>query len=259
VTVTAEPEVDREHVTGEPLYAYGIVRAGNAPPAGSGIGGKPLVMVESGDVAAIATAVAGGQVRAKRRDLLRHSEVLQDAFATATVLPLRFGMVFPSAEVLEGELLEPRRAELRRLLDRFEGLCELRLRVAYHDRDQVLAEIVRENPAVARLRDAARGRSGADPQLVRIGEAVAKAFASRRNRDADVIVARLAARAEQVHVDEPQGDLEVLRASFLVRRDAVAVFDEILESVALGERHRLGFTCTGPLPPHSFVDLRGGT
>jgi hypothetical protein len=39
----------------------------------------------------------------------------------------------------------------------------------------------------------------------------------------------------------------------------VGAFDELLESVALNERHRLGFTCTGPLPPHSFVDLRGGT
>lgn len=259
MTVTAEPEVDRANVTGKPLYAYGIVRAGSAAPAGAGIGGKPLATIESGELAAIVTPVGSGQVRAKRRDLLRHSEVLQDAFASGTVLPLRFGMVFPSAEVLEAELLEPRASELCALLERFENLGELRLRVSYHDQEQVLAEVIRENPAIARLRESTQGRSGADPQLVRLGEAVAGAYASRRTGDADAIVSRLAACAEQVHVDETQSELEVVRASFLVRRDSVARFDEVLESVALRERHRLSFTCTGPVPPHSFVDLRGGS
>jgi hypothetical protein len=258
VTVTAEPEVDRERVTGRPLYAYGIVRAGSAAPAGAGIGGKPLTTVESGELAAIVTPVAGVRVRAKRRDLLRHSEVLQDAFASGTVLPLRFGLVFPSADVLQAELLEPRRVELGALLERFDGLGELRLRVSYHDQDQVLAELVRQTPALSRLRESTHGRSGSDPQLLRLGEAVAHAYAARRSGDAEAIVSRLAACAEQVQVDETRSEVEVIRASFLVRRNGVARFDELLESVALRERHRMQFTCTGPVPPHSFVDVRGG-
>jgi hypothetical protein len=86
---------------------------------------------------------------------------------------------------------------------------------------------------------------------------VAHAFAARRKADADAIVSRLSKHADEVDVDEPTGELEVVRASFLVRRRDTAKFDELLESVALSHRHLITFTCTGPVPPHSFVDLDG--
>jgi gas vesicle protein GvpL/GvpF len=240
-----------------PLYVYGIVRAGRGFRSTDGVLGGTVATLEHRRLAALAGPVPERSVRAKRRDLLRHSEVLQQAFADQVVLPFRFGIVFPDAQTLVDEVLEPRQEELLDLLDRFADAGELRLRAAYHDRDSILADIVRSDPALARLRDQSRGRSGADPKLLQLGEAVANAFAARRRADADAIVSRLGKLAEEVVVDEPTGELEVLRASFLVRRRKTRKFDELLESVALTHRHLIGFTCTGPVPPHSFVDLDG--
>jgi hypothetical protein len=242
---------------GSPLYVYGISRAGDRFRASDGVLGGDVETVEHRKLAAIAGPVSSRSVRAKRRDLLRHSEVLQQAFADGVVLPFRFGIVFSDAQALVDELLEPRHDELLELLDRFADTGELRLRAAYHDRDSILGDIVRADSSLARLREQSRGRSGADPKLLQLGEAVAHAFAARRKADAEAIVSRLSKHADEVVVDEPTGELEVVRASFLVRRRRTAKFDELLESVALSQRHLITFTCTGPVPPHSFVDLDG--
>jgi hypothetical protein len=49
----------------------------------------------------------------------------------------------------------------------------------------------------------------------------------------------------------------VLSASFLVDREQLNQFDEALEEVAAGQAGRIRFKLTGPLPPHSFVELAG--
>ena len=234
-----------------PLYVYGIVRPGAPAPARPGVLGGEVATVGHGSVAALVTPLESERVRAKRRDLLAHSDVVQDAHALGTVLPLRFGTVFESEADLRDRLLASRHDELVSLLERFDGLGELRVRASYHDQDTVLAEIVKATPEIARLR--ARARSGAE--LVQLGELVAKSYAARRDADADAVVRRLATVALEAHVDPPDDDLTVVKASFLVR-DRVP-FDEQLDAAALGLRHLVDFACTGPMPPHSFVALRG--
>jgi hypothetical protein len=248
--------VDDKHVararssSHAPHYAYGIVRAGASGPPRSGVLGGEVTTVAHGSIAALVTPLETERVRAKRRDLLAHSDVVQDAHAQGTVLPLRFGTVFESAEDLRTRLLEPRHDELLSLLGRFDGLGEMRIRARYHDQESVLAEVVEAAPEIARLRS--RARSQAD--LVQLGEVAAKTYAARRDSDADAIVRRLAAASVEAHVDAPDDELSVVKASFLVR-DRRA-FDEQLDAVALALRHLVDFTCTGPMPPHSFVALR---
>ena len=70
-------------------------------------------------------------MRAKRRDLLAHSDVLQEAYGNGVVLPLRFGMLFDSEDELRDRLIDPRRDELLSLLERFDGVAEMRVRAQY--------------------------------------------------------------------------------------------------------------------------------
>jgi hypothetical protein len=46
-----------------------------------------------------------------------------------------------------------------------------------------------------------------------------------------------------------------VNASFLVRRSTVEAFDRALEELAAEQHPRIAFKLTGPLPPHSFVEL----
>src|SRR5206468_3653291 len=83
------------------------------------------------------------KVPAKRRDLLRHAEVLGTALEHGTVLPLRFGVVFENATALVEDLLLPRYAELVQLLGRFEGRVELSVKAFFRE-EAILAELAQQ-------------------------------------------------------------------------------------------------------------------
>jgi len=229
-------------------YAYGVTRSDIAPSVGAGVAGADVRLVRHRGLAALVSDVPSEGVRARRRDLLAHSDVLQTAFAAGTVLPLRFGSVFVDDEAVADELLGARHDALEHLLQELEGAAELSVRASYVEQ-AVLAETVREDARVARLRAASRN--------VELGEAVAAALAAKRDRDTAAIVAAVEPFARDLVIEELREPYEVMRASFLVDQGQLSAFDRAIEAVA---RERAGVVvvrCVGPLPPHSFVRLGG--
>lgn len=237
-------------VTEAPAYVYGVTWADGALKGALGIADTSVRAVEHGELAALVSELPSADIRARRRDLLRHAEVLQQAFERRTVLPLGFGAVFASGEDVVAELLEPRYEELVALLQSLDGLVELTVRALY-DEGGVLAAIVREEPGIAAL----RGSSNPAEQ-VRLGEAVAQSLAERRARDADEIVAALSPFAREVVVEERVAEFEVVRAAFLVDRSALHELDAEAEELAGLYEGVIRFKLTGPLPPHHFVSER---
>jgi hypothetical protein len=238
------------------IYVYGVTRSGTSVRRLKGLADAQVGLVEHGELAAIASDSQPGMLRAKRRDVLRHMEVLQRALETETVLPLAFGIVFASPASVVDDLLVARYEELVDLLHRFDGLVELTVRAFYRE-DAVLAEIVRGDRGIAQLRESSRG--GAVPQRtqVHLGEAVAHQLEQRRARDADVFLSRLLPLAQDAVVEERRAEYEVLRASFLVERSATERFDARMQELAHEQGERMLFKYAGPLAPHSFVSLRG--
>ena len=239
------------------LYVYGLTWSGSGGVRGRGITDAKVELLEHGELAAIVSPVGAGPLRAKRRDLLRHSDVLQQAFAHAPVLPLRFGTVLDSEEMVVGDLLGARYEELVALLQQFAGASELRLRATFVEQS-VLAEIVQEDAGIARLRESTRAAGAGDPRSVALGEAVARGLAAKRAAAADEIVASLAAHALDVRLEEQREALEVVRASFLVRDRDVRSVERTAEKLAESNARRITFDLIGPMPPHSFVTLTQG-
>jgi hypothetical protein len=235
------------------VYVYGVTWAdGAAVPKSAG---GDVAVVEQGELAAIVSPAPNGPVRTRRRELMRHLDVLRAVFASKTVLPVQFGSVFPGRAVVADELLSERYEELVELLHRFDGLAELRIRAVYRE-EAILAEIVEGDRNVTRLRELTRAAGrGADPLRVQLGEAVARGLTARRARDAKAISATLLGCARDAVVEEPRTEYELMRASYLVQRPKIAAFDARMDELAGNERDRIDFTYTGPLPPHSFVSL----
>src|SRR4051812_34657966 len=103
-------ELENPASTALATYVYGVVGAKGGPDVGasaSGIGGTDVGVLPYREVAALVSDVTV-PIRAKRRELMSHSAVLNEAAASDTVLPFRFGTTFPDAEAVVAEFLEPR-------------------------------------------------------------------------------------------------------------------------------------------------------
>jgi Gas vesicle synthesis protein GvpL/GvpF len=241
----------------KPVYVYGVTWADAALERDAGgIGGAAVGFVRSGDIAALTSPLENANVRARRRDVMAHSDVLVAALEHGTVLPLSFGTVFESADAVVQAFLEPRRDELRGLLRDLEGRVELRVKAFYRE-EAILAEIVGDSPRIARLREAVRSGPEAATYGLRIelGELVAAELRARSRRDAEEILERVRPLFLDVSVDDEPIEHQVLRASFLVDRARVKAFDDAMNDLARRHDGRLHFKYVGPLPPHSFVSL----
>jgi len=238
------------------LYLYGITWADAArPQQDAGVHGASVEAVPYRELAGLTSAVESPKVPAKRRDLLRHAEVLGAALVQGTVLPLRFGVVFKNGTTLVEDFLLPRYAELVQLLRKFEGRVELSVKAFFRE-DAILAELVRTNPPIARLREATRASDASTyPLRVELGERVAAELQERTLRDRQALLDRLLPLAVDVQVDQQPIEHQVLGASFLVERDRVAAFDDAMNELAKEQAERMHFKYLGPLAPHSFVAL----
>jgi len=239
-------------------YVYGVVAAEAIPPIErQGVADARVRAIAEGSVAALVSGLPPGELRIRRRDLLSHLHVLEDAFAEGTVVPCAFGMVLSSEEAVRSEFLEPRHDELAGLLRRLDGHAQLNLRVAYAE-DVVLQEIVAGDPTIAQLREQTRGLSeeAGYSMRMRLGELVAAALAAVREGDGQMILERLAPKAADIVVDDPGED--VLKASFLVAGKDAEAFDREIERVAEEQAPRLRIDVVGPLPPSAFATLEQG-
>lgn len=237
-------------------YVYGVVRTPKSKPKGKGIDEKPLKVVKAGDLGALVSDAPEGLVEAGRDELLTHSRVLEEALERGPVLPMRFGVVMPDESTIRDELLESHRGELDEQLDAFADKVELRVQGLY-DEATVLREIVAENREVAQLRDFIHDKpqDAAYYERIQLGELITEALTAKREDDEQWILDALAPHAAAVEPGKLVHEHMVVSASFLVERERQAKFDAALEQIAADQHPRIAFKLTGPLPPHSFVEL----
>jgi hypothetical protein len=235
------------------VYVYGVVRGGVVPPVNAeGVGGAPVEVVEHAGLAALVSRLKTRDLRVKRKDLQRHLQVLEEAFAATTILPCPFGTVVKSTEDVADELLDARHDDLVAALDRLEGSVQMNVKAVY-DEEALLRNIVQRDPEIAQLRESTRelGDAGYYERL-RLGEIVAAAISEQRERDSDRLVTTLATPAIDVVLEAPD-DASALKASFLVEKNELRRFDERLDAIARSEQPLLRFEVIGPLPPTAFA------
>jgi hypothetical protein len=251
--------IDESRGGAEGRYVYGVVRPADAlsiSSPGVGDGGTPVGVVSHGDLGALVSPFGGEVVKANRRNLTAHSDVLQEALEATTVVPMRFGVVMPSEQAVVEELLRARHDELGRLLDSVAGRVELSVKAFYRG-DVALREVLRDDPAIARLSRATRGQPEAATYYdrVRLGQLVADAVRAKRVADAAPILERLRPIAQHVVVDEELPERMVLKAAFLVERERVPEFDHAVDEIARDGSERLQLKYLGPLAAHTFATL----
>jgi hypothetical protein len=243
---------------GPAKYVYGVVRKGGASaPSETGINDEPIALVSADGLAALTSDVPGEYLEAGRDELLTHSRVLERTLeGGGTVLPMRFGVVMPDEKAVRDELLLPHREELAAQLDEMDGKVEMNIKGIY-DEAAILREAVAESPEMSQLREAIRGKpeEATYYERIRLGELVSQALEMKRAEDERAIVDPMLAQAVAVEVGQPVHERMAVNASFLVERDRLQDFDRAIEGIGEQQAGRIRLRLTGPLPPHSFVEL----
>src|SRR5947199_10199546 len=131
--------------TSTAVYVYGVVRADELRAvAAEGVAGTAVELLEHDGLAAVVSKLPAREFRVKRRDLQRHLQVLEEAFAEATIVPCPFGTVLVSEEDVESALLIDRRDQLWAALARLDGRVQLNVKAVY-DEEELLRELLHLN------------------------------------------------------------------------------------------------------------------
>jgi hypothetical protein len=239
-------------------YVYGVTRAGITLDAleEAKTDVPEVSLLEVGDLAAIVSDAPEEDEGATRDAVLAHAQVLASAVKTAPVVPMRFGVVFPNDEAVQKELLEDRREELEGLLEKFDSVVEMLLKVYYRE-DAILRQLVESEPEIAKLREAIRqGPEDATyNERVRLGELVNAAIEQRREQDAAELMDHLKPLVVDSAAEEIEKELMVLNAPFLVERGRLEEFEGTLDSLAEERLKLMSFKLLGPMPAYHFIDL----
>jgi len=238
------------------VYVYGILPVSEQDALSvAGVKNSGVRTVRHGDLAALVSDFEGRALKAAK-EVRAHWQVLEEASARATVLPVRFGTVMESDIAVREQLLAPNAERLVALLRELAGRVQLSVKGDY-DQEQLLRGVVTGSPDVAALRE--RLKTLPDDagyyDRIRMGELVASEIERRREEDQGLALERLeplavSARAEALTTPEAAFNL-----AFLVHRDRLDQFSAAVRGLGeeIGERIRIRYV--GPLPPYSFADL----
>ena len=187
-------------------------------------------VIANGDLAALCGPVIPGEVTASA--LWQHERIVEALMDDRDVLPVRYGTCLRD-EAAAAQALQDNRARFAATLETVRGAVEVAVRVF---------------PAGGELAPEVRSLPSTGTEYLR-----ARACSLAREGDAAAVVHEPLARAARA-ATAPQGLRagELLRAAYLVDRDATESFSARVRHVQQGNPH-LRITCTGPWPPYSFV------
>lgn len=240
-------------------YVYCIIRSSDRLQCKSlGIGerGDPVHTVHHGDLMAVVSDSPVIEYASSRRNMMAHTLVLEDVMREHTILPVRFGVVAPSAKALEEKVLQRRHEELSNLLSEMEGRNEVGLKAFWYE-NVIFPEVVAENPPIQRLRDSLMGRAAEETyyERIRLGEMIESAIGKKRVEDSQRILGALRPLADETHLGDVITDQMVVNAAFLVQDARKEAFDKTLDALDEEMGTRVLFKYVGPVPPYNFVRI----
>ncbi len=228
---------------------------------------EPLAKVVWRDVVAVVSTFNGSQLSKTGDELWRHEEVVEAFMSDRAVVPVRFGTLLPSPQRVS-DLLCRAYGALVQDIERVRGQVEIGMRfltAIEHGPAEATAAVRPRESAALDCHGGDRPAASANsftPSRTGPGSAYlwARLVRERELRDrqrARLTLVReayelLASHANASRLDDEPDDRRGISAAFLVPRDHIACFRQIVGEVA-NAHPELALLCTGPWPPYSFV------
>ena len=256
------------------IYTYAVIDSAQAVEPSPGLFGMPVRNLPCRQLGVVVSELPGGDYPRMGTDpktlqtaerILEHSAVADRLMTRFTVLPIRFGTIFPDRERVIANA-EEHHADFCHNLDRLRAKVEFGLRVLWPGeaiRQEVESE-VRSQKSAVRDEDMEIGQDG-------------RRTAARQFLDAKLATYRLdqalAARADQaiaeidcafhlVTAEKASERLKppnlLLSACYLVERTRIGDFHQAYERLRRG-RPDFRYLLSGPWPPYNFIVMPSQT
>ncbi len=257
--MTPETQHDASETPQEGKYVYCIVAADEPRSFGPmGIGGRgaEVYTINHNGLAAVVSDTPLVVYDPTRENVFAHEQVNETVMREFTVLPMAFGALFRTEDDIV-ELIRGTYDALRDVLAKMEGKVEFGLKVNW-DRDQVIADLERENDEIRHLKEQITSRTTGSTYFARmqLGRIIETALTDQADAYIREVYSALRDTAVASRANKPIGDRMIMNAAFLIERDREAEFDAKVKEVAGKYDTKLSFKYTGPWPPYNFVHIR---
>jgi len=238
------------------LYIYGVVSGDRPLTFGvPGLAGG-LRIISEGSVAAIAGKAPDCDLRGLPREqavnfLLQHQQVLEEAMAQTTVLPVKFGALAPGEDAVRRMLVQGKEL-LSAQIEEFTDHLQMEIAVLWR-LDQVFAEIATERD-IADLREKALASEGEEGS-VRLEQAVKAALERRRGALSDEVCDVLGTVATGMATGPRPDDQVAANVALLLNKTDMGSLEGMLNRLHAEMAGEVKFRATGPLPPASFATV----
>lgn len=238
----------------EGKYIYGIIatdEAANFGPIGID-GGDEVVTIGAEGLSAVISRARDDLFEASRKHLTAHTQVIEKVSERFTILPMQFCTVAESTDEILA-LLEGNRRDFKSTLKDFEGKQEVGIKIIWKDMKKMYEEIVKENRSIRALKE--KGAQGGRQALIRAGELVEAALEEKKAVEGEEYLRPLKRGPVKFKELECKTEDMVANASFLIDRDWIREFDNLVEKMGEEHKDRIDVKYIGPMPPFSFVNL----
>ncbi len=238
-----------------------------------GIDGRfPLLTLERDGIVAVIGEVDAGEFNEQNLQSMewvgqrayRHAALVEKIMGSSSVLPVKFGTIFDSAESLT-RLLTQHRERIAVFLEKLRGKSEWSVK-AFLDEERARSSVRAENPAIqarfAALSSAPGARYLQQKQVDVMLDAALRVWVADQARNmGDALGAHAVESAElRLLSSEASGRPErmVFNGSFLLADQALPAFRAALSALhEAGREDGLMLELKGPWPPYNFCpDLR---
>ena len=243
---------------GTVVYIYGIVPGDvELVPDAHGIGDPPgeVTLVRHNELAAVVSEIGLGQPIGRPADLKLHEQLLDaTAAADVPVIPMRFGAVMTSPEAVEEELLTPHHDLFTDALRELDGRVEYVVHGRFVE-DAILAQVISDNPAVARQRERLRGmdEGAALDARIELGQTVNSAIEASRDRETAKLIDALDPSALATAIRAPTSELDAFHVAFLVELARTEKFVKAVQELAAELDGLVRLDVRGPLAAFDFI------
>lgn len=232
------------------LYVYAIIESPNLKPDRlCGHDGEPVIVLGKPPLTAAVSTYRAAEIQPTPDNVLRHEFVLEALMRHHAILPLRFGTIVPTADILFANLAK-RDHEYRQILNMIGGKVE----IAMHVTTSTVEASPRSRSEPEELQNRQPGSAYLQARLVDFRERNA------RQKKAEQVAKAVRARLDPLSVasiwnfgESTTSRLEA-SASYLLERDQVPAFVAAADNV-MKSHPDIHARCSGPWAPYSFVSL----